>query len=132
MRRLILIAVCTLLALGSLEAKKKNKGRDDRDGYTRFRHEDVRVIDHHYRSQGLPPGLAKRRGDLPPGLAKQLRRNGHLPPGLEKRFEPFPPDLERRLPPLRHGYRRGYLDGRAVVYEERSRTIIDVRIITGR
>src|SRR5439155_4435576 len=39
-------------------------------------------------SQGLPPGLAKRGGNLPPGLEKQLVRNGTLPPGLEKRLEP--------------------------------------------
>ena len=36
-------------------------------------------------SSGLPPGLAKRGGNLPPGLEKQLRRNGQLPPGLQKK-----------------------------------------------
>ena len=34
----------------------------------------------------LPPGLAKRNGNLPPGLQKHLYRTGHLPPGLEKRY----------------------------------------------
>lgn len=36
-------------------------------------------------SRNLPPGLAKRGGNLPPGLQRQLDRRGHLPPGLEKR-----------------------------------------------
>lgn len=36
--------------------------------------------------QGLPPGLAKRGGNLPPGLQKHLMRHGQLPPGLQKRL----------------------------------------------
>lgn len=36
--------------------------------------------------QGLPPGLAKRGGQLPPGLQKHLLRTGQLPPGLQKRL----------------------------------------------
>ncbi len=42
---------------------------------------------------GLPPGLAKRRGDLPHGLAK--RGFGNLPPGLAKGHG-VPPGLRNR------------------------------------
>ncbi len=47
---------------------------------------------------GLPPGLAKRHGDLPHGLAK--RGVGNLPPGLAKGHG-VPPGLAHRsqLPP---------------------------------
>ncbi len=149
MRRFILISLCALISIGSAEAKKKAKDRDDDDrgrgrghseyrdddrGYSRFRHEDVVVIEHHYRGrpEGLPPGLAKRDGDLPPGLAKHLRRNGQLPPGLQKRIEPFPVEVERRLPPLRRGLRRGLIGGRALIYGERTFAIIDVSVVFGR
>ena len=74
----------------------------------------------------LPPGLAKRGGDLPPGLEKQLRRNGHLPPGLEKKVHPFPIELERRLPPLRPGLFRGFIEGHAVIVDRKSSAILDV------
>ena len=74
-----------------------------------------RGLIHSYYS-GLPPGLAKRNGDLPPGLARQLQRNGVLPPGLRARLRPFPVALERQLAPLPSGYRRGILDRHVVVY----------------
>ncbi len=40
-----------------------------------------------YRSNNLPPGLAKKRTP-PPGLQNDLRRRGELPPGIQKRFAP--------------------------------------------
>ena len=86
------------------------------------------IIHDYYRGQpsGLPPGLAKRNGELPPGLEKQLQRNGRLPPGLEKKMTPFPDDLDRRLPRLPAGMRRGVYEDRAIIYDPRSRTILDV------
>ncbi len=136
MRRLLLVSLCLLTAAASLPAKKKWKGGDDdgREGYARFRHEDVREIERYYhgRHSGLPPGLAKRDGDLPPGLAKKLYRDGRLPPGLEKRIVPFPVEMERRLPRLRPGLCRGWLGGRAVIYDERTLTILDITVMTGR
>ena len=73
----------------------------------------------------LPPGLAKRGGDLPPGLERQLRRKGHLPPGLEKRLHAFPDDLERRLPRLGEGIARGVIGSRAVLLNRASNLILD-------
>ena len=49
---------------------------------------------------GLPPGLAKRGGQLPPGLQQHLQRPGTLPPGLQTRLQPLPTALELRLPSL--------------------------------
>ena len=74
----------------------------------------------------LPPGLAKRGGDLPPGLEKQLIRKGHLPPGLEKKLYPFPVELERRLPPLRPGLVRGIIGESAVILDNRTKVILDI------
>ena len=79
-------------------------GRDDDGGGGRGR-----------GKRGLPPGLAKRGGDLPPGLEKQLQRNGTLPPGLQKKVEPFPVELSRQLPRLPSGYSRVIVEGRALI-----------------
>ena len=109
----------------ALSAKKKWRGDDP--GPVRFRPEHHRVIRDYYLAdpRGLPPGLAKRGGDLPPGLQKKLRRDGRLPPGLEKRLVPFPVELERRFPPLPPHYRRCFLGDRAIVYDERSGNVLD-------
>ncbi len=76
--------------------------------------------------QKFPPGLAKRGGSLPPGLEKQLRRKGHLPPGLEKKISPMPYELEHRLPRLEPGLHRGFIDGKAIIYNQKTRAIIDI------
>ena len=81
------------------------------------------------RGRHLPPGLAKRNGDLPPGLEKQLQRNGTLPPGLQRRAEPFPEDLDRRLEPLPRGYSRVILSGRAMILRDDDSAIMDMIFI---
>ena len=75
--------------------------------------------------RGLPPGLAKRHGNLPPGLERQLERNGTLPPGLQKRVEPFPDDLNSRLAPMPSGYSRVMVAGRALILD-RNNKILDL------
>ncbi len=75
--------------------------------------------------RGLPPGLAKRHGNLPPGLERHLERNGTLPPGLQKRVEPFPDDLNSRLAPLPTGYSRVIVAGQAVILD-RNNKILDL------
>ncbi|HYM09140.1 MAG TPA: hypothetical protein VEU62_00335 [Bryobacterales bacterium] len=80
-----------------------------------FRDDDLRVIHDYYRPRSLPPGLQKK-----------LYRTGHLPPGWEKKIQRFPDTVERRLPPLCSGCARGYMDGYAIVYQPRSRLIIDI------
>ncbi|MCS7315715.1 MAG: hypothetical protein RMI94_11870 [Bryobacterales bacterium] len=93
-----------------------------------FTAEDRQILREWASSSGpeLPPGLARRGGDLPPGLEKQLVRKGHLPPGLEKRVVPLPVELERRLAPLRAGLARGVIAGRVILYSPSTRVIFDV------
>lgn len=63
----------------------------------------------------LPPGLAKRGGNLPPGLERQLQRNGTLPPGLQRRVQPLPGECEARLPRLPGGWARVVLGARIML-----------------
>jgi hypothetical protein len=62
---------------------KKNRGAG-RDGYGNGYGYDQA----YYNGYGLPPGLAKRGGQLPPGLQKHLWKHGALPPGLQKKIGP--------------------------------------------
>jgi Ni/Co efflux regulator RcnB len=86
----------------------------------RFGPVDVRLIRTHY---------APRYRNLPPGLQKKVARGGQLPPGWRKKFEPFPVRLEHELRPLPRGYRRGVLDGHAVIYDSRSHVIVDIAVL---
>src|SRR5687767_3178722 len=97
------------------QARPANMNREGARPIFAPRDRDV-IADYYSRRSGLPPGLAKRQGDLPPGLEKQLQRNGTLPPGLQKKLRPLPTDLERRLDRLPAGYRRGILDRHLIVY----------------
>lgn len=81
-----------------------------------------------YPSQ-LPPGLAKRGGNLPPGLEKQLREGGTLPPGLQKRLNPCPVALERELPPLPYGYSRKMLGTQMLILDS-ANVIRDIMLLT--
>jgi hypothetical protein len=93
------------------------RGRGDRY----FRPEDARYLRQYYSGPA----------DLPPGLRKKYYRTGKLPPGWEKRFRPFPAAVIQRLPPLPPNCDRGYVDGFAVVYDRRTRVILDVLDIIG-
>ena len=95
---------------------------DHRAGVCYFPPADVRVISEYY---------APRYQRLPPGLAKKLARTGHLPPGWEKRIEPLPIVVERQLIALPEGYRRGIIDGQAVIYLPRTQVVIDVAGLFG-
>ena len=138
MRRLLGIGLlCALAAFGQGKGNGKGKGKghsDDGGGATSVQlsfGRDQDVIREYYRAvppNNLPPGLAKRGGDLPPGLEKQLRRNGRLPPGLEKKLYPFPVELERRLPPLPPEYGRAFVGGHAVIYNKSTSLVLDVFI----
>jgi hypothetical protein len=137
--------LCILISTSIVLADSKGKGKDkDKDkgyhsedhgsgvstsvGVYIFAGNDHDLIRNHFlvNQGGLPPGLAKRRGDLPPGLEKQLRSNGHLPPGLEKKLHPFPVELERRLPVLRPGLVRGMIGVNAVIMDKRTSVILDI------
>lgn len=136
----ILLLLTLWVPIGSAKDNGKGKGKHhDKDNRPAgavnvdvdvFIGKHRELIRHQYMGYSergsLPPGLAKRGGDLPPGLQKQLRRNGHLPPGLEKKIYPFPAELERRLPPLRPGLIRGFIGGNAILMDKRTSVILDV------
>ena len=79
-----------------------------------------------YGYSGLPPGLAKRRGNLPPGLQRQLKRNGTLPPGLQKRLRPLPFDLENQLSSIPAIWRRVILGAHIILQDRRTGKILDL------
>ena len=97
-----------------------------------FSPEERRIIEDYYhkgkksKKKGLPPGLAKRGGDLPPGLQKKLDRGGQLPPGLQKRLEPLPTDLDRRLPRLPEHWERVVVERDIVLIDRRTNRILDI------
>ncbi len=105
--------------LAAKNDKHKHKGKDGHGNGKRgpyFRLEDAGYLREYY---GGPV-------DLPPGLRKKYYRTGKLPPGWEKRFRPFPVVVIERLPPPPPYCDRGYVDGYAVVYDRRTRIILDV------
>lgn len=132
--------LCGTLAAGSAWAQGQGRGRGQGQGQAQgaaqtppatglfvFNDRDRELILKHYSpTAGLPPGLAKRGGDLPPGLEKQLRRNGTLPPGLQKKIQPFPRTLLDQLRPLPPGYRYGIVDGHVMVYRPDTYLISDI------
>jgi hypothetical protein len=85
-----------------------------------FSTDDVRVIREYY---------APRYRALPPGLQKKYARTGQLPPGWQKKLQPLDPVVERRLVALPAGYRRGIVDGRAVIMDDRAHVLIDMAVV---
>ena len=121
------------LVESSIRRGRGDARREEQDAYDAliFSERDQRLIRSYFSSQhgrGLPPGLAKRKGDLPPGLEKQMQRNGVLPPGLQKRAEPFPVELSRQLPRLPAGYSRVIVEGRAMNVGSDNR-VVDIMFI---
>ena len=137
MKRLFAMTVVCLLAAGVAVAGAQNqkggkkqakneqvqRDRDDRTRVAvdvRFSTREVQVIRTHY---------AERYRSLPPGLQKKIRRGGQLPPGWRKKLEPFPVVLERELVILPTGYRRGVIDGHAVIYKPGTQIVVDVAVL---
>ena len=87
---------------------------------SQFSVDHVRVMREHY---------AARYRQLPPGLHRKYVRSGQLPPGWQTKMEPLPVAIDRKLPVLPVGYRRGVIDGHAVIYNQRAGTIIDVAVL---
>jgi hypothetical protein len=85
-----------------------------------FASADVTILRNHY---------GPRYRNLPPGLQKKVARGGQLPPGWQKKFEAFPVVLERQLPSLPPDYRRGVIDGHAVIYNSRTNVIVDFAVL---
>jgi hypothetical protein len=101
--------------------KKDKKWKHEFD-----RHDHDVVVAYYSQRATLPPGLAKRGGNLPPGIEKHLERNGTLPPGLQKRLQPCPVALERQLPPLEPEYRRAVIGAHLVIYNRNTNVVVDI------
>ena len=133
MKRLVAVTIVGLLlggvVLGAEKGGKQKKKdvkqavvHDDHSSvsvHVAFGDRDVQVLRSHY---------APRYRSLPPGLAKKYARTGQLPPGWQKKMEPMPVVVERELVALPHGYRRGVIEGHAVIYNSRG-MIIDVAVL---
>ena len=85
-----------------------------------FSTEDVRVIREYY---------APRYRALPPGLQKKYARTGQLPPGWQKKLQPLDPVVERQLVALPAGYSRGIVEGRAVIFDDRTHVMVDMAVV---
>jgi hypothetical protein len=123
--------IFTYAAVGSLFHNRFAQARAEaRPGH--FLPEERRLIEQYYRrgkkskAKGLPPGLAKRGGNLPPGLQKKLEKNGELPPGLQKRLEPLPVDLDRQLPRLPESWERVIVERDVILIDRRTNRILDI------
>jgi hypothetical protein len=129
------LATIPALAQGNSHGNGKAKGHDKKDNdddrgpvQYQFRPQDREYISSYYskHGKGMPPGQAKKNGNLPPGLEKQLQRNGTLPPGLEKKMQPCPVEITRQLPPLPPDYQRSVIGASIVVFNRRTNIVVDV------
>jgi hypothetical protein len=53
-------------------------------------------------------------------------RNGELPPGLEHEIQPLPRALDVRLSAVDVAWRRGFIDGKVVTWDRKSRRVVDI------
>lgn len=97
--------------------------RDDDRRYARARHgryfsnREIYLVREYYRP----------RYRYAPGPVRYYRA-GYLPRGWHRRMRPYPVFVEREVVVLPHGYRRGIIDGHAVVYNSRG-LIVDVALL---
>lgn len=130
----LFLLCCALSTPGRSASSPRSGQRTSISGLVEviFSTHDERVIQQYVESgpNTLPPGLAKRGGNLPPGLEKHLQRNGTLPPGLQKRLQPFPVELDRQLPRLPRGYARVILEGHAIILGPHN-VIVDIFYVRG-
>ena len=85
-----------------------------------FRPEDREMLGRYYPVQSLPPGLKRK-----------YSRTGAIPPGWQNRMRPLPHALVERLPPPPPNCDTGYVDGYAVVYNRKTRVILDALDLIG-
>ena len=132
------LGVCLFLVgamptAGAAEQGRGRKPKHDRAAASHKPERDSRAAVHVVFASGdvaiLRRHYAPRYRNLPPGLQKKIARGGTLPPGWQKKLEAFPPALERRLQPLPRDYRRGVLDGHAVIYNSRTSVIVDAAVL---
>lgn len=129
MKRTILVTIAALVVGGiSLSADRQGKGNKHQRGPSvehaavvsvSWGRHDIEVVRRYY---------APKYRNLPPGLQKKYARTGQLPPGWQKKMDPLPIAVERECSPLPVGYKRGVIDGHAVIYTSHG-TIVDVAVL---
>ena len=80
----------------------------------------------HGKNKGLPPGLAKKGGNLPPGWEKKVNPGQVMPVDVYKECKPLPSELSIKLPSPPKGVVTVVLEGKAVRLLEATREILDV------
>ena len=133
MKRTVCVLIAVLLTSSAVvESQGRGKSTQaDVDRVAPVQHVSgsIQVVFGRQETQIIREYYAPRYRNLPPGLQKKLQRTGQLPPGWQKRFEPFPVTLERQLVALPAGYRRGVMDGHAVIFDDRTHVIFDVAVL---
>jgi len=124
----VALSVAPAFALGDRDDHDKHGNKHDRDDDDQGHGRGKGHQERHFRDEDAPYLRQYYNGptNLPPGLRKKYYRTGTLPPGWEKRIRPLPPAVIQRLPPPPPNCERGYVDGYAVVYDRRTRVIVDL------
>ena len=129
LRGTLCVLLLTTAAAAAAQPGKDKDGRGSqasprppavRSTTVQFSVDHVRLMRDHYSA---------RYRQLPPGLHRKYMRSGQLPPGWHTKMEPLPVAIDRKLPILPVGYRRGVIDGHAVIYNQRAGTIVDVAVL---
>jgi hypothetical protein len=128
MRRTISFTIAALLFAGIVLSADRGHGNKHRRGPAAAPEGSVSVSWGRHDIEVVRRYYAPRYRDLPPGLRKKYERTGQLPPGWQKKMEPLPLAVERECTVLPAGYRRGVIDGHAVIYTSRG-TVIDVAVL---
>ena len=138
MKRLLCVIAAGLISSVSVQSAesrdphqkgKKHSKHERIDDVKRSNNVSIHVVFLPREMQVLREYYAPRYRNLPPGLQKKYARTGQLPPGWRKKMEPFPVAVERQLVVLPSGYRRGVIDGHAVIYNPRTQVIVDLAVL---
>ena len=127
MKRGLCVLVVAMLMAGAV-VESQGRGKRVEPSVERVSG-SVHIVFGAHDAQIIREYYAPRYRNLPPGLQKKLARTGQLPPGWQKRFEPFPVAIERQIATLPVGYRRGVVDGHAVIFDDRTHVILDVAVL---
>jgi len=110
------------IGAGAAEAKGrkhwKHRHHDDCDHARYVSDREVYLVREYYRPHHR----------YEPRRVYEYYPSGYLPRGWHRRMRPYPVYIERDLVVLPRGYRRGLIDGHAVVYNSRG-MVIDVAVL---
>lgn len=116
---------------GSNSAKEDHRQEDrGNDQKSRWESNDRSRIEHYFRdhwsdgtprTQGLPPGLAKK-GKIPPGIAAQIQQGKRLPDGVGRAVPPYLLSQIGKYP----GYDQLLVGDDMVLVDAVSRVIVDI------